>query len=413
MGKSPWSFADSTQLFRLASCVSSACTALTANAGDAIIGRLRALFESRDFPSPEDLIAVEFDTLRTCGFSANKIGTIKAIAESTTAGVIPTREIAVTMDDETLINRMVGIKGIGRWTVEMLLMYSLERMDVLPADDFGVREGYRVLKSLPELPKPKELREVSKAWAPHRLLQGVPALTRYAPEIPGRDCAKTHPIGSKMPDLFEKLAPLDPPTEVMAEGAILLRGGALAYADDVLTALSEVTAQSRFRHMVTPGGFTMSVAITNCGAAGWVTDRSGYRYDRYDPETGRPWPAMPDCFFDLAVSLATRAGYPDFRPDACLINRYAPGARLSLHQDKNERDFVNPIVSVSLGLPATFHFGGLKRNDPVKRFALRHGDVAVWGGPSRLFYHGVSELKDGVHEVVGRMRMNLTFRGAL
>jgi alkylated DNA repair protein (DNA oxidative demethylase) len=136
-------------------------------------------------------------------------------------------------------------------------------------------------------------------------------------------------------------------------------------------------------------------------------------YDRHHPETGGPWPAMPECFLELAVLSASRAGYPDFCPDACLINRYEPGARLSLHQDKNERDFVNPIVSVSLGPAAAFQFGGLKRNDPVRKFALRHGDVAVWGGPSRLCYHGVSELKEGVHEIVGRMRINLTFRGAL
>jgi DNA-3-methyladenine glycosylase II len=141
---------------------------LTAKAGDAILGRLEALFQGRDFPGPEDLVAAEFDTLRTCGFSASKIATIKTIAKETMAGAIPTRDVAVTMDDETLISRMVAIKGIGRWTVEMLLMYSLERMDVLPADDFGVREGYRALKSLPKPPKPKELREISRAWTPHR-----------------------------------------------------------------------------------------------------------------------------------------------------------------------------------------------------------------------------------------------------
>lgn len=216
-----------------------------------------------------------------------------------------------------------------------------------------------------------------------------------------------------MSDLFEKLAPPEPAIEVMADGALLQRGSALPYVQDLLAALGEITAQSPFRHMVTPGGFTMSVAMTNCGTAGWVTDRSGYRYDRNDPETGLRWPAMPVSFFELAVDAATRAGYPDFRPDACLINRYEPGARLSLHQDKNERDFANPIVSVSLGLPATFQFGGPKRSDPVKKYPLRHGDVAVWGGPSRLFYHGVPELKDGVHETIGRMRINLTFRGAL
>jgi DNA oxidative demethylase len=169
-----------------------------------------------------------------------------------------------------------------------------------------------------------------------------------------------------MHDLFGHIAPLDPPKETMAEGAVLLRGAALPFEKEILAALNEITAISPFRHMVTPGGFTMSVAMTNCGVAGWVTDRTGYRYDGVDPETGNPWPPMPGCFLDLAAAAAAEAGYPEFRPDACLINRYQPGARLSLHQDKNERDFANPIVSVSLGLPATFQFGGLKRNDPVE-----------------------------------------------
>jgi DNA oxidative demethylase len=216
-----------------------------------------------------------------------------------------------------------------------------------------------------------------------------------------------------MHDLFELIEPPQPPKEAMAAGAVLLRGAALPFEREVLAALNDITAISPFRHMVTPGGYTMSVAMTNCGAAGWVTDRTGYRYDRIDPETRAPWPSIPACFFEVAVTAAIEAGYPQFRPDACLINRYEPGARLSLHQDKNERDFAKPIVSVSLGLPATFQFGGLKRNDRVKKFALRHGDVAVWGGPSRLCYHGVPELKDGFHESVGRMRINLTFRGAL
>jgi alkylated DNA repair protein (DNA oxidative demethylase) len=216
-----------------------------------------------------------------------------------------------------------------------------------------------------------------------------------------------------MHDLFGPIAPLDPAKDAMAEGAVLLRGSALRFENEVLAALNGIAAVSPFRHMVTPGGFTMSVAMTNCGAAGWVTDGSGYRYDRIDPETGSPWPSMPDCFLDVAVAAAADAGYPEFCPDACLINRYQPGARLSLHQDKNERDFANPIVSVSLGLPATFLFGGLQRNDPVKKFTLRHGDVAVWGGPSRLCFHGVQQLKDGHHESLGRVRINLTFRGAL
>lgn len=216
-----------------------------------------------------------------------------------------------------------------------------------------------------------------------------------------------------MSDLFDPIVPLTPPREVMAEGALLLRGAALPFETDILTAIQGITAMSPFRHMVTPGGFVMSVAMTNCGAAGWVTDRSGYRYDALDPESGKPWPPMPASFLDLAVAAAKEGGYPDFVPDACLINRCEPGARLSLHQDKNERNFANPIVSVSLGLPTTFQFGGQKRSDPVRKFALRHGDVAVWGGPSRLCYHGVPELKEGDHETVGRMRLNLTFRGAL
>ena len=217
-------------------------------------------------------------------------------------------------------------------------------------------------------------------------------------------------INTVMKDLFE---PEMPAREAMAEGAALLRGKALAFETDVLAALQAITARAPFRHMTTPGGFVMSVAMTNCGAAGWITDRTGYRYDRIDPDSGRPWPALPDCFADLAVAAATEAGYPDFVPDACLINRFEPGARLSLHQDRNERDFANPIVSVSLGLSATFQFGGLTRTAPVARFALRHGDVAVWGGPSRLCYHGVTELKAGEHAKLGRMRINLTFRRAL
>jgi alkylated DNA repair protein (DNA oxidative demethylase) len=216
-----------------------------------------------------------------------------------------------------------------------------------------------------------------------------------------------------MKDLFDTLAPLDPQREVMAEGAVLLRGAALPFAVDILAALQGIVEQAPFRHLVTPGGFVMSVAMTNCGTVGWVADRTGYRYDQRDPESSRSWPALPRCFLDLAITAAMQAGYPDFVPDACLINRYEPGARLSLHQDKNERDLANPIVSVSLGLPATFQFGGFKRNDPVRKFAVRHGDVAVWGGASRLRFHGVPELKDGEHTSIGRMRINLTFRRAL
>jgi alkylated DNA repair protein (DNA oxidative demethylase) len=216
----------------------------------------------------------------------------------------------------------------------------------------------------------------------------------------------------EMDDLFQSDLSHDK-REAMGDGAVLLRGRALPLETEILAALETITARSPFRHMTTPGGFLMSVAMTNCGAAGWVTDRTGYRYDRLDPESGAPWPALPDCFRELATAAAGEAGYASFSPDSCLINRYKPGARLTLHQDKNERDFTQPIVSVSLGLPATFQFGGLARKHPVRRFALRHGDIAVWGGPSRLCYHGVSELKDGEHAKTGRIRINLTFRAAL
>ncbi|WP_334146695.1 DNA oxidative demethylase AlkB [Hyphomicrobium sp.] len=196
----------------------------------------------------------------------------------------------------------------------------------------------------------------------------------------------------------------------IAPGAVLLRGFALEDVQAVLEAFHTMTLAAPLRHFVTPGGQTMSVAMTNCGEAGWVSDRRGYRYDRLDPITGTPWPAMPAPFLALAQRAARAAGFDGFKPDACLVNRYVPGARLTLHQDKNERDFRAPIVSVSLGLPAKFLFGGLERTDKTQRIMLHHGDVAVWGGVSRLAFHGVDTLKDGVHSATGNCRINLTFR---
>ena len=193
---------------------------------------------------------------------------------------------------------------------------------------------------------------------------------------------------------------------------MLLRGFAVPADSDLIADLREIVAQAPFRHMVTPGGHQMSVAMTNCGPLGWVTDRTGYRYDANDPEAGQPWPAMPAAFRELAAQAASRAGFTGFAPDACLINRYQPGARMSLHQDKDEQDFGAPIVSVSLGLPAIFLFGGLKRSDKPRRFRLEHGDVVVWGGPARLVFHGVAPLADGEHALLGRQRINLTFRKA-
>ena len=211
-------------------------------------------------------------------------------------------------------------------------------------------------------------------------------------------------------DLFDSLAEAQPSREEIADGAVLLRGFARPIEDELIAAVREIVAQAPFRRMTTPGGNQMSVAMTNCGERGWITDHTGYRYDAIDPRSDVPWPAMPDVFRDLARRAAERGGYAGFTPDACLVNRYEPGTRLSLHQDKDELDLSAPIVSVSLGLPATFLFGGLKRSDKPRRYRLTHGDVVVWGGPARLAYHGVAPLADGEHTLLGRRRINLTFR---
>jgi len=212
-----------------------------------------------------------------------------------------------------------------------------------------------------------------------------------------------------MRDLFEAE---EGAQTLLRPGAVLLRGFATVAAPQLLVDLDAVLAVAPWRHLVTPGGFTMSVAMTNCGALGWLSDRRGYRYDPIDPDTGRPWPALPASFRALAAAAATQAGFPGFEPDACLVNRYDPGARLSLHQDRDERDYRQPIVSVSLGLPAVFLFGGLERAEKALRVPLLHGDVVVWGGPARLSHHGILPLKEGEHPLTGRCRVNLTFRKA-
>lgn len=208
-------------------------------------------------------------------------------------------------------------------------------------------------------------------------------------------------------DLFEASA-----IEALAPGAVLLRAFALPDAPRALADIQHVLDASAWRHMVTPGGFRMSVAMSNCGALGWASDERGYRYDAMDHLTGKPWPPMPDSFRALAERAAALAGFDGFEPDACLLNRYEPGARLTLHQDRNERDWSHPIVSVSLGLPAVFLFGGATRSGKTLRVPLVHGDVVVWGGPARLNYHGVLPLREGEHPATGRCRINLTLRRA-
>ncbi len=214
-------------------------------------------------------------------------------------------------------------------------------------------------------------------------------------------------------DLLSGLPRGEPARERLAEGAWVLRGFASGEAATLLRTIQAISTEAPFRNMVTPGGHRMSVAMTNCGRAGWITDRVGYRYAGIDPESGGPWPAMPTPFLHLAKRAAASAGFAGFVPDACLLNRYAPASRMSLHQDRNERDMAAPIVSVSLGLPAVFLWGGRTRGDRPRRVRLESGDVVVWGGPSRLAFHGVDTLAEGEHPLTGPWRFNLTLRKAL
>jgi DNA oxidative demethylase len=215
------------------------------------------------------------------------------------------------------------------------------------------------------------------------------------------------------PDLLTRSLLPRPAVEVLGSHTHLLPGFALEVAPQLWSAVQSLVAAAPWRHMVTPGGFRMSVAMSNCGQVGWVTDAQGYRYSPVDPQSGCLWPAMPTVLRQLAVRAAQTAGFEGFEPDACLINRYLAGSRLTAHQDRNERDLTAPVVSVSLGLPATFFFGGLRRTDPQKRYPLYHGDVVVWGGAQRLAYHGVTQLAGGEHPLTGDCRVNLTFRRAL
>jgi alkylated DNA repair protein (DNA oxidative demethylase) len=211
-------------------------------------------------------------------------------------------------------------------------------------------------------------------------------------------------VGNRV--LFEN----PPVREPLENGAVLLRAYCVKEAPALVAEIARIAEAAPFRHLTVPGGHIMSVAMTNCGRVGWVSDRRGYRYDPIDPDTSARWPAMPQLFLDMAARAAAEAGFPNYDPDACLINRYAAGAKLGLHQDRDEQDHWSPIVSVSLGLPATFLWGGKKRNDPVRRFRLESGDIVVWGGPARFVYHGVSPVKAGDYPLTGPVRLNLTFR---
>ncbi len=213
-----------------------------------------------------------------------------------------------------------------------------------------------------------------------------------------------------MADLFDQLSDDNRERQHIAEGAVCLPGFVLAEAPDILKGVEAVAQKAPFRHLLTPGGHKMSVAMTNCGRLGWVSDRKGYRYQELDPLSDKAWPDMPELFLQLAQKAASEAGYQRFHPQACLINRYQPGGKMSLHQDKDENNKAAPIVSISLGVNATFLFGGLRREDSCQKLTLQHGDVVVWGGASRFCFHGVQTLKDNEHSLLGRQRINITFR---
>ena len=213
-------------------------------------------------------------------------------------------------------------------------------------------------------------------------------------------------------DLFDNINSTETWTEHICEDAVVLRQYASNQAAELLSAINLVTTQTPFRHMQTPGGHTMSVSLSSCGTFGWVSDHAGYRYSKINPETAEKWPAMPTALYEFAQQAAAEAGYANYQPDSCLINCYAIGSKMSLHQDKNERDFSQPIISVSLGLPATFLFGGLQRSDKTIKVPLSHGDVVVWGGQSRRNFHGINTIKAGYHPLTGEQRINITFRVA-
>ena len=214
-----------------------------------------------------------------------------------------------------------------------------------------------------------------------------------------------------MDDLFQDQPPDLPERQALGPESWLLRHTLQTTACHLMADIHTLTATHPFQHMVTRGGHTMSVATSSYGSYGWVSDaQKGYRYASSNIETGQPWPPIPAHWLALATALAEKAGFNGFHPDSALINRYAVGARMGLHQDRDEATLAWPIVSLSLGLPARFMFGGKQRQAPVKDFTLLHGDVVVWGGADRLRFHGIRPLKAGHHSLTGPYRYNITFR---
>lgn len=201
-------------------------------------------------------------------------------------------------------------------------------------------------------------------------------------------------------------------TVLLAEGAMVLRRFATPVVVALMEGVEAVVAQSPLRRLIVPNGRPMRIEMTNCGLVGWVNIDGRYRYSRVDPLTGRSWPGMPATFRRIAGAAASAAGYPDFQPAVCIINRYAVGADLQMHQDRDDTQDRQPVVSVSLGLPAIFHFGGQGRGEKPLTIPLDDGDVVVWGGASRMHRHGVAPVAPGVHPRTGAYRYNLTFRTA-
>jgi len=206
-------------------------------------------------------------------------------------------------------------------------------------------------------------------------------------------------------NLFSQLV-AEPTHEEIFPGAVLMRSLALPQDNEFFTAAEAIIAARPLHHTTTPSGLPMGVMVTDCGDSRAFANR----WDTANPERMRLWPPMPPLLRDFAIRCAVRSGFPQFRPDACHINRYQAGTKLGLHQDRHECDWTQPIVSLSFGLECIFLLGGLQRTDKPRRILLEHGDVIVWGGPSRMRFHGVQPLKPGHHPLTGPYRYNLTFR---